>query len=203
MIRALAVSCIVAASFCMSSFALEGEDISSSSTKVIPPLEVLEAKEFRLIGGDGRVTAQLTSSAEGTPSLFFFDKVGKVRLNLGLYSDGTPGVILLSDTQKSIGVLRMNPDGTKPIFVYKTESGQPVEVPLEEFVLRSELPKQELTTKAPTLSYAEFTVFFVVGLLGGLLGGLLTRRFSGSRSSATLIERREDASGHSIEPHTL
>jgi hypothetical protein len=36
--------------------------------------DIVTARDFQLIGPNGKMSAQLTTSGEGTPALFFYDK---------------------------------------------------------------------------------------------------------------------------------
>jgi hypothetical protein len=81
------------------------------------------SSDFRLQGPDGRMTAELTTSLEGTPSLFMYDHTGRVRLNLAIYPDGAPGIILNDESGQATAILRMATSQGQPVLIFK-ENGQ-------------------------------------------------------------------------------
>src|SRR5260370_7024402 len=50
------------------------------------PQDVVSASRIRLIDASGKVRAELATSGDGGPALFFYDSAGRNRLVLGLYS---------------------------------------------------------------------------------------------------------------------
>ena len=56
--------------------------------------QTVTGTDFKLKDQNGNVTAELTTSGEGTPALFFYDKLHVPRISIGLYQDGIPGVVL-------------------------------------------------------------------------------------------------------------
>ena len=48
-------------------------------TFCISSASAVTSDDFQLVGPDGKVTARLTTSKEGTPALFFYDQHGKNR----------------------------------------------------------------------------------------------------------------------------
>ena len=91
--------------------------IALTSFLMTPAIAAIEysATSFNLVDEKGRVTAQLSTSAEGTPSLFFFDQNNVVRLNLGIYPGGNPGIVLMDKNGESSLVITLNDDGVSPI----------------------------------------------------------------------------------------
>lgn len=82
--------------------------------------QVVTAREFRLVDGEGRLVGQWTLSREGTPALWLFDANGKARLNMGLYEDGNPGLVLNdSDGATAKGLFRLAGQGNAPVLVFK------------------------------------------------------------------------------------
>jgi hypothetical protein len=82
--------------------------------------QVVTAREFRLVDGNGRLVGQWTLSMEGTPALWLFDANGKARLNMALYGDGNPCLVLNDgDGATAKGVFRLAGEGKAPVLVLK------------------------------------------------------------------------------------
>ena len=85
--------------------------------------ETVSGTNFELRGPNGAMTAQLTTSGEGTPSLFMYDAMHTVRISIGLYPDGAPGVVLNDDTGRAAAIVRLVQSSGGPVLVLK-ENGQ-------------------------------------------------------------------------------
>lgn len=145
------------------------------------------ATSFNLIGPDGRVTAQLTSSVEGTPAIFFYDENHNVRLNLGIYPGGSPGVILMDKEGNASAILRLTDDGHTPVLVMK-EGGVDKKIiglgiyDTKEVAKPSEVKPAEIITtpiKSKADKNREYMMYgaaFAFGLVGAYLGGRVATR---------------------------
>ncbi len=85
--------------------------------------QTLSSNNFVLKGANGKVTAQLTTSGEGTPALFMYDDNNVVRISIGLYAGGIPSVVLNDDTGKASAIMRLVNNNGNPVLVLK-ENGQ-------------------------------------------------------------------------------
>ncbi len=62
----------------------------------------------------------MASTASGDPAIWFFDKNGKVRLNLGLYEDDSPFIVLNDENQLAVQIFRTVGNGKAPVLVMKS-----------------------------------------------------------------------------------
>ncbi len=83
--------------------------------------KTLTAEEFRLVDPSGKTTAQLVNSKDGGPCLFLFDKQGHARLEVGIYPDGLPFVILQDDKNNATGLFRGVGEKNSPVLVLKAD----------------------------------------------------------------------------------
>ncbi len=146
------------------------------------------ATSFNLIGPNGRVTAQITSSVEGTPAIFFYDENNKVRLNLGIYPGGAPGVILMDKDGNAAAILRLTDDGHTPVLVMKEGGvdkkiiglGQYDEKKIEINSDGNTAAKIETvsvrTTTEKRHEYLLYVLAFGLGLIGAYIGGRIATR---------------------------
>lgn len=81
--------------------------------------QTIESDNFILTDGNGRTTAQLTKSGEGTPALFFYDGKWTPRISIGLYEDGVPGIVLNDEQWLATAILRMVNNQGNPALVLK------------------------------------------------------------------------------------
>ncbi|MBI3725666.1 hypothetical protein HY251_17200 [bacterium] len=81
--------------------------------------KTVSAEEFRLVDASGKTTAQLARSGEGSPVLFFFDKDGHARLQVGLYADGGGLVGLFDAKGQATELLRTAGSQGSPVIVLK------------------------------------------------------------------------------------
>jgi hypothetical protein len=133
------------------------------------------ASSFNLIGPDGRVTAQLTSSVEGTPAIFFYDENHNVRLNMGIYPGGAPGVILMDKEGNASAILRLTDDGKTPVLVLKENGVDKKIIGLGQYA-EKENTSSVITTPIKTKEerkneYFIFGVAFCFALIGSYFGG--------------------------------
>ena len=85
---------------------------------------VVSANTIRLVDAGGRLRAELAISADGGPALFFFDRAGRNRMVLGLYSPGegeAPFVVLNDGQQHAAGIFRLFGARDTPVVVLKSQ----------------------------------------------------------------------------------
>jgi hypothetical protein len=118
--------------------------------------QTVTGDNFVLKGSNGNMTAQLTTSGEGTPALFFYDSRNVVRISIGLYADGVPGVVLNDDTGKAGAIMRLVTNKGEPVVVLK-ENG------IDKVIIdKNGMPSSKSTS----------TIFLVcMALLAGFAGG--------------------------------
>ncbi len=121
--------------------------------------QAVTSDDFVLKNAKGETTARLTTSGEGTPALFFYDANQKIRISIGLYGDGVPGVVLNDENEKAGAIMRLVTNQGEPVLVLK-ENGQ------DKLIIdKNGLPKS--TSSAPVVSLA---LAFLAGIFGGMLG---------------------------------
>jgi hypothetical protein len=84
----------------------------------------VSAGSIRLVDARGRLRAELAISADGGPALFFFDRAGRNRMVLGLYSPGegeAPFVVLNDSQQHAAGIFRLFGAHETPVVVLKSQ----------------------------------------------------------------------------------
>src|SRR5260370_16432068 len=66
------------------------------------PQDVVSAGRIQLTDAAGKVRAELATSGDGGPALFFYDSAGRNRMVLGLYSsaEGEAPSLVLNDSQQ-------------------------------------------------------------------------------------------------------
>jgi len=133
--------------------------------------DVIEAKDFRLIGPNGELTAQLTTSREGTPALFFYDSSGRLKLNLGIYPEGPPGIILFDGNGQAAALLRLAEEDGSPVLVFKEDGQDKMIIGLHEKSILS----PDGSTAPLSSTFLQIIIAAVVGLVAGLMGGRLSR----------------------------
>jgi len=95
-----------------------------SSAAATLPQSVVTANTVRLVDASGRVRAELALAGDGDPALFFFDRQGRNRMVLGLYSpaEGEFPFVVLKDTRKrAAGVFGFFGAHETPVVVLKNE----------------------------------------------------------------------------------
>lgn len=85
--------------------------------------QTVTSTDFKLKDQNGNVTAQLTTSGEGTPALFFYDRKQVPRISIGLYQGGIPGIVLNDELGNAVAILRLVQNDGNPVLVLK-EDGQ-------------------------------------------------------------------------------
>lgn len=139
--------------------------ISLFSTSSIVAAETVTGTDFKLKDQNGNVTAQLTTSGEGTPALFFYDKQRVPRISIGLYQDGIPGIVLNDEQGNAAAILRLVQNDGNPVLVLK-EDGQ------DKYIIDTNgIPAQEDTSM----------LTIVLALGAGLMGGFLASYYTRSR----------------------
>jgi hypothetical protein len=87
------------------------------------PQDMVSASRIRLLGADGKVRAELATSGDGGPALFFYDSAGRNRMVLGLYSPAegeAPSVVLNDAEQHAAGIFRLFGAHDTPVVVLKS-----------------------------------------------------------------------------------
>lgn len=132
--------------------------------------QTVTGTNFTLTSLNGNITAQLTTSGEGTPALFFYDTKHTARISIGLYPDGAPGIVLNDNTGKAAAILRLVENNGNPVLVLK-ENGQ------DQLVIN----KNGIPTKSSTMfgSIGSFLagLILIVSFVAGLIGGLVFTQF--------------------------
>lgn len=140
--------------------------ISLISTASVATAQTVTSTDFKLKDQNGNVTAQLTTSGEGTPALFFYDKKQVPRISIGLYQGGIPGIVLNDEQGNAAAILRLVQNDGNPVLVLK-EDGH------DKYIIdTSGIPSPEDTN--------ELTIILALG--AGLLGGFLASSFRRSSS---------------------
>jgi hypothetical protein len=88
------------------------------------PRDVVSASRIQLLGADGKVRAELATSGDGGPALFFYDSAGRNRMVLGLYSPAegeAPSVVLNDAEQHAAGIFRLFGARDTPVVVLKSQ----------------------------------------------------------------------------------
>lgn len=130
----------------------------------LPFVIAITGTDFVLSGPQGRVSARLTMSGEGSPALFFYDAQNTVRLSVGLYSDGTPSVVLDDAAGRASAILRLVGRAGNPVLVLK-ENGQ------DKLVI----DKHGLPPQSPPIA-PSLVLGFAAGLVGGLLAAVCVKK---------------------------
>lgn len=79
----------------------------------------LSTKSLEIADATGRRRILLTTTTEGSPAIWFFDGAGKARLNLGLYGDDSPFIVLNDDNERAVQIFRTIGNGKTPVLVMK------------------------------------------------------------------------------------
>ena len=110
----------------LSQLGVRGALLPPSVAAATPTPNTLGAQAIRLVDANGKTRAMLGLAGDGDPALFFFDRQGRNRLVLGLYSpsEGELPFVVLNDTrQRAAGIFRLFGAQESPVVVLKN-SGQ-------------------------------------------------------------------------------
>jgi hypothetical protein len=97
---------------------------SPASAATTYPQDVISASRIRLMDAGGKVRAELATSGDGGPALFFYDSAGRNRMVLGLYSPAegeAPSVVLNDAEQHAAGIFRLFGARDTPVVVLKSQ----------------------------------------------------------------------------------
>jgi len=83
--------------------------------------DTLAAASFELVDAQGRRQILMGRSSDGSPAIWFFDKKGKARLNLGLYGDDNAFIVLNDDQERAVQIFRTVGAKSAPYLVMKSE----------------------------------------------------------------------------------
>ncbi len=81
----------------------------------------VSVQSFTLVDAEGRQRVLMGTSREGSPAIWFFDRNGKARLNLGLYGDDNAFIVLNDDQERAVEILRTLGPKSAPFLVMKSE----------------------------------------------------------------------------------
>jgi len=82
--------------------------------------QTISATRIELVDSRGMRQVVMGTSAEGSPAIWFFDRYGKNRLNLGLYGDGNAEVVLNDHNEQAVEILRSVGPSSAPVLVQKS-----------------------------------------------------------------------------------
>jgi hypothetical protein len=88
------------------------------------PQNIVSASRIQLTDAGGKVRAELATSGDGGPALFFYDSAGRNRMVLGLYSPAegeAPSVVLNDADQHAAGIFRLFGARDTPVVVLKSQ----------------------------------------------------------------------------------
>ena len=167
--------------------------------------EEYNAASYNLVGPDGKITAQFTSSIEGTPALFFYDDRHILRLNMGIYPGGAPGVVLMDKEGNPAVSLFLKDDGKTPLLEFKQEGKETKTIGIDtltqnatttakqgQYILDygSTSPAKIITTKLAGTGrkqmFISYGLSFLFGLVGAYIGGRLAIRRDSKVAEAIL-----------------
>lgn len=135
--------------------------------------ETVESENFVLRDASGRTTAQLTTSGDGTPAFFIYDNNGVVRVSIGLYPDGAPGVVLNDSKGLAGAIMRLVENNGEPVVVLK-ENGQ------DRYVIRKDGP--DARTMHVTFPFMAVLATAFISIIGS---SLITLYILGKRLPST------------------
>jgi hypothetical protein len=190
--------------------------VSIFTLATLPSFAALEynASAYNLVDADGKVTAQLTSSEEGTPAIFFYDQNHVVRLNVGIFPNGEPAIVLMNKEGKTAATFKLSSDDT-PALVLK-ENGQDkkiISLTSDESVSSKNIttnpsPAEIVTTKLKTegerkREYLSYILAFFFGLVGAYGGGRIAVRRDNRVAKAIEEARSKQTSGviYPVDPN--
>jgi hypothetical protein len=81
---------------------------------------VVSARSIELVDAKGKRQALMATSAEGAPGIWLFDKNGKARLNMGLYSDNNAVIVLNDENEQAVEIFRTVGPQNAPVLVMKS-----------------------------------------------------------------------------------
>jgi hypothetical protein len=94
---------------------------TSSIAEAQSASSTLSAASVELVDAQGRRRILMGSSSEGSPAIWFFDKMGKARLNLGLYGDDNAFIVLNDDQERAVQIFRTMGAQSAPYLVMKSQ----------------------------------------------------------------------------------
>ena len=101
---------------------LEGVGTKAHPAGIRVPQQQIISTGIALVDDAGKVRAQLAMAPGGGPGIFFYDKQGRSRLELGLYSPAEreyPFVVLNDTQQQAAGIFRLFGGLETPVVVLK------------------------------------------------------------------------------------
>ena len=119
--------------------------------------QTVTGTDFELKSASGTTTAQLTTSKEGTPALFFFDSHNVPRISIGLYPGGAPGIVLNDSQGRAAVLMRLLDTNGNPAVILKENGADKVVID------QSGVP----------LSTSNILIVIFAGTAAGFCGGML------------------------------
>lgn len=95
--------------------------IPSANAAITNARSVISTQSLELVDKTGHRVLLLTTTAAGSPGIWLFDRAGKSRLNLGLYEDGNPFMVLNDTSEQAVQVLRSVGENNSPVLVLKSQ----------------------------------------------------------------------------------
>ena len=94
---------------------------AEASQQNVLVVDTLKAKNIEVIGSDNRKLVSLGTSGENSAGIWFFDRNGRSRLNLGLYGDGNAMIVLNDEKEMAVQILRTFGPKNSPVLVMKND----------------------------------------------------------------------------------
>lgn len=104
---------------------LAGHLIGSHIDKIVPPVlaqtgDGIATHDLEIVGPDGKRQILMATTSEGSPGIWFFDRNGKARMNLGLYGDGNAFIVLNDENDQAVQIFRTVGGTNAPVLVMKS-----------------------------------------------------------------------------------
>lgn len=82
--------------------------------------DALSVQSLQIVDAAGKRRILMTTLADGNPAIWFFDRNGKSKLNLGLYEDDNAFVVLNDGNEQAVQILRTIGGENSPVLVQKS-----------------------------------------------------------------------------------
>lgn len=82
--------------------------------------EALSTQSLQIVDAAGHRRILMTTVGGGNPAIWFFDKNGKYKLNLGLYDDDNAFIVLNDPSEQAVGIFRTVEGNNSPVLVMKS-----------------------------------------------------------------------------------
>lgn len=91
--------------------------LAKADTKSV---DSIATKSLEIVDSQGRRRILMAASENGNPGIWFFDKRGKNRLTLGLYSDDNAYIVLNDENNQAVQIFRTVGGSNSPALVMKS-----------------------------------------------------------------------------------